>query len=116
MIRVGFFIGLLLLSACSDPPPSDTKVIIGATLIRPPQSPTPYGIVIVKNDRIAAVGTQQMTPVPPGSAKTEAYGKYVAQSDGKLEVGSKADLVILAGDPATNPKIERRMTNGQWVE
>jgi imidazolonepropionase-like amidohydrolase len=114
--RFVLFLGLLALIACGDPPASDTKVIIGATLIRSPQPPIPYGIVIVKNDTIASVGTQQMTPVPPGSVNTEAYGKYLMHADGTLQAGAKANLVILSGDPAANPKIERRMTEGRWVE
>ena len=116
MIRIAFFIGVLALAACGDLPSSNVKVIVGATLVHSSKAPTPYGVVVVKDDRIAAVGTQQMTPVPPGSVKTEAYGKYVMHSHGDLQAGSKADLVILAGDPRTNPKVERRMTGGQWTE
>lgn len=70
----------------------------------------------MKDGRIAVVGTQQMTPIPPGSSKTEAYGKFVMHSDGDLKVGSEANLVILAGDPKTSPKVERRMTGGRWIE
>jgi hypothetical protein len=57
-----------------------------------------------------------MTPIPPGSTKTEAYGKFLMHSQGALQAGAKANLVILDGGPATNPKIERRMTDGRWVE
>lgn len=116
MTRLVLFIASLVLSSCGDLPSSDTKVILGATLVHRTQPPTPYGVVIVKDDRITAVGAQQVVPIPPGSLKTEAYGKYVMHSDGDLQVGSKANLVILAGDPKTNPKVERRMTGGRWIE
>jgi len=116
VIRTAFFLAVLLLASCGDLPTSNVKVIVGATLVHSSQAATPYGVVVVKDDRIAAVGTQQMTPVPPGSQKTEAYGKFVMHSGGDLQVGSKADLMVLAGDPKTNPRIERRMTAGKWVE
>jgi imidazolonepropionase-like amidohydrolase len=116
VIRFLLFIAVLVLSACGDLPSSDTKVILGATLVHPTKPPTPYGVVVVKDGVITAVGAQQMIPIPPGSSKTEAYGKYVMHANGDLQIGAKADLVILAGDPKTNPKVERRMTGGRWVE
>lgn len=117
MNRLVFALSLLFLSACTEPPVSDTKAIIGATLVNASRSPLPYSIVVIKDDRIVAVGPQQVVPVPAGSAKIEAYGKFLKLDSGEdIEVGAKANLVLLAGPPESNPKVERRMTDGRWVE
>ena len=94
-----------------------TKAIVGATLLDGANPPRPYSIVIVKNGRIAAMGSQQDIPIPPDSDKTNGIGKYVAplNADGKLAVGAPADLVLLAGDPA-HPNVERTMRSGEWVK
>ena len=41
-----------------------------------------------------------MTPIPPGSSKIEAYGKFVRPSDaaGAVRSGSPANLIIVASD------------------
>ena len=58
-----------------------------------------------------------MTPIPPGSSKVEAYGKYVIpESGGELKVGGKANLMISSSDPRIDNQVERRMTNGRWVQ
>jgi hypothetical protein len=108
---------MAVLCACTDPSSSDTKVIIGATLLNGSQPPLPNAVVIVKDDIVAAIGTQQMTPIPPGSSKVEAYGKFVMPEQGaELKVGGAANLLISSSDPRTNTSVERRMTNGRWVE
>lgn len=114
MIRIAIFAGLCVLSACTETPPTSTA-IIGATLVNGPQGKLPQAVVIVKEDRVTAVGTQQMTPIPAGSAKIEAYGKYLVHEDGEMKVGAKANLVILSGAPETSPKVERRMAEGRWL-
>jgi len=105
------------LYACSNPPTPDTKVIVGATLIRESQAPLSHAVIVVKDDRIAAIGSQQMTPVPPGSSKVDAYGKFVAAAEqgNEMLVGSKANLVILSEHPAQHPTVERRMKEGRWI-
>ncbi len=117
MIRFSLALILTLCCACSTPPTPDTKVIVGATLLNPSEPPIPHAIVIVKEDRVVAVGTQQMTPIPPGSSKIEAYGKFVRPSDaaGAVRSGSPANLIIVASDQSSAP-VERRMTAGRWVE
>jgi imidazolonepropionase-like amidohydrolase len=105
------------LCACTDPSSSDTKVIVGATLLNGSQPPLQNAIVIVKDDVVSAIGTQQMTPIPPGSSKVEAYGKFVLpEQGGELKVGGKANLLISSSDPRTGTNIERRMANGRWVQ
>jgi imidazolonepropionase-like amidohydrolase len=120
VIRFLIALCLVVLCGCTEPPTPDTKVIIGATLVRPSQPPMPNAVIVVKDDKIAAIGSQQMTPIPPASTKMEAYGKYVIPADGVGEMlpGTTADLVILSEDPVTNPnaKVERRMRGGRWIE
>jgi hypothetical protein len=117
VIRFAIALCLAVCSACTTPPTPDTKVIVGATLLNPSEPPLPHSVVIVKDDRVAAVGSQQMTPIPPGSSKVEAYGKYVrpANHGVALQAGSPANLVIVDGDQQSAP-VERRMTAGQWVQ
>ena len=117
MIRIALAICLVALCACTDLPSSDTKVIIGATLLNGSQPPLANSVVIVKDDVVAAIGSQQMTPIPPGSSKVEAYGKFVMpEPGGELRIGGKANLVISASDPRTKSDVERRMANGRWVQ
>ena len=96
VIRFVIVVSAAFLSACISPPTPDTKVIVGATLISSSQPPLDHAVIIVKDDKIAAVGTQQMLPIPPGSSKVEAYGKFVTAEEGggELRAGSKANLVI----------------------
>ena len=117
MIRIVLAICTFVLWGCTNPPSSDTKVIIGATLLNGSQPPLPNAVVIVKDEVVDAIGTQQMTPIPPGSTKVEAYGKYVIPREGaELKVGDKANLVISSSDPRISTTVERRMTNGRWVQ
>lgn len=118
MIRFVIFVSMAFLSACTNPPTPDTKVIVGATLVNPSQPALDHAVIIVKDDKIAAVGTQQMTPIPPGSSKVEAYGKFVTTEEGggELRAGSKANLVILSEAPTQRPTVERRMKDGRWVQ
>jgi hypothetical protein len=117
VIRLVIVICMAVLCACTDPSSPNTKVIVGATLLNGSQPPLQNSIVIVKDDVVSAIGTQQMTPIPPGSSKVEAYGKFVMPERGaELKVGGKANLLISSSDPRTSPTVERRMTNGRWVQ
>jgi hypothetical protein len=108
---------MVALCACTDLPSSDTKVIVGATLLNGSQPPLQNAIVIVKNETVEAIGTQQMTPIPPGSSKVEAYGKFITPEAGEeLKIGGKANLLISSTDPRISTTVERRMTNGRWVQ
>ena len=112
---------LSVLGACSDPHANDAKVIIGGTLLRGSESSLSHSVIIVRESRIAAVGPQQTIPIPPGSEKTEAYGKFVAADEKgtAIQTGAKADLVVLSADPRTETgpaRVERRMKDGRWVQ
>ena len=117
VIRFAIALCLAACCACTTPPTPDTTVIVGATLLNPSEPPMPHSVVIVKDDRVAAVGSQQMTPIPPGSSKVEAYGKYVRSADqnAAVQVGAPANLVIVSGDQQS-AQVERRMTLGRWVQ
>jgi hypothetical protein len=117
VIRFAIALCLALCCACTTPPTPDTKVIVGATLLNPSEPPLPHSVVIIKDDRVAAVGSQQMTPIPPGSSKVEAYGKYVRSSDqgAAVQAGSAANLVIVGGEEPS-AQVERRMAGGRWVQ
>jgi hypothetical protein len=117
VIRIVIAVCMAVFAACTNPPSADTTVIIGATLLNGSQPPLSNAVVIIKDEVVDAIGTQQMTPIPPGSAKVEAYGKYVIpQEGGELRVGGKANLAISSTDPRIHATVERRMTNGRWVQ
>jgi imidazolonepropionase-like amidohydrolase len=113
---------VLFACACSEPLGADVKVIVGATLIDGDNPPVPHSVIVVRGDRISAVGPQQSTPIPPGSEKVNGLGKFVVAADrgGSLQPGSSADLLLLSANPMESPanyeKIERRMAAGKWVD
>lgn len=116
MIRIASLVFLLTLCSCTEPPTPDTKVILGATLVQKTKPPIDHSVVIVKGDKIAAVGTQQMVPIPPTSAKVEAYGKFLTATE-DIEPGKQADLIVFSSDPRKGaPSVERRMVAGRWVQ
>ena len=107
--------GALLGAGCGEPPLPPTTVIVGATLLNGSNPPLPNAVVVVRDGRIAAFGPQQTTPIPAGSAKVDATGKFVAAAapDSGWDNGRRADLVVLAGDAKT---VERRMSGGKWID
>jgi imidazolonepropionase-like amidohydrolase len=113
---------VLLAGACAEPPVPETKVIVGATLIDGVNPPLEYSVIVVREGKIAAVGPQQSTPIPPGSEKVNGLGKFVVASNrsSRLEPGSPADLLLLSGSPVGSSddyhNIERRMVAGKWVD
>ena len=104
----------LLCAACAEPPLPPTTVIVGATLLDGPNPPLANSVIVVREGRIAAFGPQQTTPIPAGSDKVNAAGKYVAgPARESLAPGRRADLVLLASDSKT---VERRMSGGKWID
>lgn len=121
MIRIAFFLPLVILSAaCTLGENARTQVIVGATLVDGNNPPVPYSVVIVREGKISAVGTQQDTPIPADSEKMNGLGKWLvsAQHGGRIQPGMDANLLLLDSDPAGHPeafeKPLRRMRNGKW--
>lgn len=111
---------LLWVSGCGQPSATETEVIVGATLINPGKPPLEHSVIVVRDRAIFAVGPQQTTPIPPGSRKTEAYGKWITSpGTTALTPGSPADLLILKTDPRAVPgkreNAMREMKNGRWL-
>ena len=104
----------LLGAGCGEPPLPPTTVIVGATLLNGTTSPLPNSVVVVRDGRIAAYGPQQTTPIPAGSEKVDATGKYVAAAEPGSEIanGRPADMIVLGADSKT---VERRMSGGKWI-
>ena len=63
--------------ACSEPLGADVKVIVGATLLDGDNPPVPHSVIVVRGDRISAVGPQQIDANSPGSEKVNGLGKFV---------------------------------------
>jgi imidazolonepropionase-like amidohydrolase len=111
-----------LACACAEPPRTATTAIVGATLVDSVNPPLEYSVIIIREDRISAVGPQQSTPIPPGSDKVNGSGKFVvaANRGSRIEPGAPADLLMLAANPlvdaANYSRIDRRMVAGKWVD
>ena len=69
---------LLLLAGCKPSEESQLKAIIGGVLIDgtggPPVSDA---VIVVAGTRIRAAGPRASTPIPAGSEKTDARGKFI---------------------------------------
>lgn len=74
-----FVIALLLaLAACAPPlEPGAMKVILGATLLQAGSAPVSPSAIVVSETRVLRAGTQAETPIPAGSEKVAAWGKFV---------------------------------------
>ncbi|MEJ7607903.1 MAG: hypothetical protein WKF37_16935 [Bryobacteraceae bacterium] len=112
----------LVAGSCNEPALPETKVIIGAILLDGKNPPLPHSVVIIQNGTVTASGSQQTVPIPAGSEKINAAGKFLvsAQRASAIVPGAPANLLLLNADPTTNPanyeKIDRRMINGRWVK
>jgi imidazolonepropionase-like amidohydrolase len=112
----------LFAAACTEPAPPETLVIVGATLVESTRPPLPNSVVVIREGRIAALGAQQTTPIPPGSRKFDGTGKYLAAANpgAPLITGEPADLVLFSANPLEHPanqeRIDRRMQAGKWME
>jgi imidazolonepropionase-like amidohydrolase len=109
---------LCLIGVACAPPGEKVKAIVGATLLNPGAAPVEYSMIIITGDRITRAGTMVDAPVPAGSEKIAAYGKWVVAEEGAIEEGAPANLRIYAVDPRTNPGAlpERRLKAGEWTE
>ncbi len=109
---------LVSLAACSEAPVYPGKVVLGGTLLNPGQPPVDHSVVLTKGDRIERIGTQADVPIPAGSEKFAAYGKFVTPADpaAPLIPGAPANLKIYSSDPRQNPNAspDRILTEGQW--
>lgn len=108
----------LALLGCATESGRPVKAIVGATLLNPNQPPVEYSVILVNGGRIVRAGTMADVPVPAGSEKIAAYGKFVVPSAGAVEAGGPADLRILAEDPRKNPNAaaERALSAGEWAQ
>lgn len=109
---------LALLGCAAEPRRAPVKAIVGATLLNPGQAPVEYSVILVSGDRILRVGTMVDVPVPAGSEKVAAYGKFAAPVGEPIEAGQPADLKILGEDPRQNPHAapERVLAAGEWTK
>lgn len=109
---------LALLGCAAEPQRPPVKAIVGATLLNPNQAPVEYSVILVSGDRILRAGTMVDVPVPAGSEKIAAYGKFVVPSAGVVEAGQPADLQLLGEDPRKNPNAapERVLSAGEWTQ
>jgi imidazolonepropionase-like amidohydrolase len=63
--------------ACAPPEAGKTKVILGATLLEAGAAPVSPSAIVVSGSRVLRAGTQAETPIPAGSEKLAALGKFV---------------------------------------
>ena len=65
----------LALAACSSPPPSNVKAIVGARLEPGEGYPSiPFSVILVEDGKIRAMGPQAEVPVPKGAEITRGNG------------------------------------------
>jgi imidazolonepropionase-like amidohydrolase len=98
-----------------------TKVIVGAAVVNGTSVAIDKSVVVIRDGKIAALGTQQSTPVPVDSEKINGIGKYIVSTrrDATIATGAPADLQILSANPLQDPanykRVERSMVGGNWV-
>jgi imidazolonepropionase-like amidohydrolase len=94
---------------------------VGAAVVNGSSVAIDKSVVVIRDGRIAALGTQQSTPVPADSEKINGIGKYIVSTrrDATLAAGMPADLQILSANPLQDPanykRVERSMVGGNWV-
>jgi imidazolonepropionase-like amidohydrolase len=82
MRLAALLLSTLVLGSCATSPPSNEPVtaIVGATVIHPERDDDPAvrdSTIVVRGNRIEAVGPSASTPVPPGARVIDAHGKWV---------------------------------------
>lgn len=68
----------LLWAGCTPPPDAGkTKVILGAAWLEPGQPVVTPSAIVISEASVIRAGTQAETPIPAGSEKIAAWGKFV---------------------------------------
>jgi hypothetical protein len=108
---------IALLASCGSPSDgSPVKVIVGAQLDPGRNQPRlEHSVIVIRDGKFQAVGTQASTPVPKGAQITSGMGKLVtpAPNAALIAPGEPADLVLR--DAATN-SAEMVMHGGEWLK
>ncbi len=101
-----------LACGCSNSGRGRVKVIVGATLVNG-TAEIPDAVVVIDGKHIRAVGPRPTTPIPQDSERIDGADRVVKADAPVTEIaaGQPADLVLLD----KNGKVERRMTDGNWL-
>lgn len=108
-------LGVLLVS-CGTASQSPVKVIVGAQLDPGRDQPRlEHSVIVIRDGKFQAVGSQASTPVPKGAEMISGSGKLVTPipSSATIAAGGPADLVLR--DAATQ-SAEMIMHNGEWLK
>lgn len=94
------FATLLVLLAFASPAsaPAQTLAIVGGTVIDGTgRAPIPNGVVLIRGERVAAVGPVAEVAIPAGATRIDARGKYLIPGlmDANLHLFLNADLETL---------------------
>ncbi len=102
---------LVFLAACKPAGEPSTKAIIGAVLIDGNGGPPiADSVVVVAGTQIRAAGPRAGVPIPAGSEKIDASGKYLAPGlmDLHVHLGSRAGPGFVAAD-YTREQVEKNL-------
>jgi hypothetical protein len=106
----------LLFAGCTRPEDSGVIAVVGAKLDPGGGKPEiEYSVIVVKDGKFQAVGTQAATPVPKGAQITQGLGKLVepATRGRVIEVGQPATFLLR---DAYTLSVEMQMLDGAWVK
>ncbi len=101
MLRAILILVVVLLAGCKTAEEPKTTAIIGAVLIDGNGGPPiPDSAVIVSGSTIRAAGPRATVPIPAGSEKVDASGKYLVPGlmDLHVHLGSRAGTQFVASD------------------
>lgn len=90
-------IAIYMLSLPLQAQQNELTVIRGATLLPITSEPIENGIIVLKNGKIAAIGSD--VSIPKGANITPAKLWGIDDNLGSLEKGKDADFVLYEGDP-----------------
>jgi imidazolonepropionase-like amidohydrolase len=93
----------VVVAACT--PAHGPMVIVGATA-QATQGPVADSVVIIDGPSVASIGTRVATPIPKGARLVDGKGKWLVATSGALAPGSRADLLLLDGDPGDRRHFE----------
>ena len=82
---------LVVLAACT--PEHGPTVVVGALALTR-TGPVPDSIVILDGPTVGTIGTRIATPIPKGAHLVDGQGLVLMASNGTLETGAPADLVL----------------------